>query len=50
MDFEQHLNKFWRAGSATMVNHQSGKSTDLNWNNYAFKNDVFLMKGNIKGN
>jgi hypothetical protein len=37
INFEQYLNQFWRAGSATMINHQSGKSTDLKWNNYAFK-------------
>ncbi len=36
-NFKQYLNKFWRADSASMVNHQSGKSTDLKWDNYAFK-------------
>jgi len=36
-NYQQYLNKFWRADSALMVNHQSGKSTELKWNNYAFK-------------
>ena len=35
--YQQYLGKYWRADSAKMVNHQSGKSTDLTWNNYAFK-------------
>jgi len=36
-NFKQYLNQFWRADSASMINHQSGKSTDLQWDNYAFK-------------
>ena len=36
-DYQQYLAKFWRADSAEMVNHQSGKSTTLKWENYAFK-------------
>jgi len=35
--YQQYLGKYWRADSAKMINHQSGKSTDLTWNNYAFK-------------
>ena len=35
--YKQYLDKFWRADSALMVNHQSGKSTELKWDNYAFK-------------
>jgi len=35
--YKQYLNKYWRADSALMVNHQSGKSTELQWSNYAFK-------------
>jgi hypothetical protein len=35
--YKQYLNKFWRADTMTMVNHQNGKSTILNWGNYAFK-------------
>lgn len=36
-DFEQYLNKFWRAGTLEMVNHQSGKSTRLEFSNYQFQ-------------
>ena len=36
-DYKQYLNKFWRADSALMINHQNGKSTELHWSNYAFK-------------
>ncbi|WOH38461.1 outer membrane lipoprotein-sorting protein [Thalassotalea fonticola] len=36
-DYKQYLNKYWRADSALMINHQSGKSTELQWSNYAFK-------------
>lgn len=36
-DYELYLDKYWRANSAQMVNHQTGKSTELKWNNYAFK-------------
>ena len=36
-NFEQYLNKFWRAGTLEMVNHQSGKSTTLEFSNYQFQ-------------
>ncbi|MFC3120078.1 outer membrane lipoprotein-sorting protein [Agaribacter flavus] len=36
-DYQQFLGKFWRPGKAEMVNHQTGKSTTLEWSNYAFK-------------
>ena len=35
--YKQYLNKFWRADTMHMVNHQTGKSTTLNWKNYQFK-------------
>ncbi|WDE10782.1 outer membrane lipoprotein-sorting protein [Thalassomonas haliotis] len=35
--YQQYLNKHWRAQSMEMVNHQNGKSTELEWQNYAFK-------------
>ncbi|WP_281560296.1 outer membrane lipoprotein-sorting protein [Thalassomonas sp. RHCl1] len=35
--YQQYLNKHWRAQSMEMVNHQNGKSTELKWDNYAFK-------------
>lgn len=37
VDYKQYLNKHWRAASMQMVNHQNGKSTELKWQNYAFK-------------
>ena len=36
-DYKQYLGKYWRASSATMINHQSGKSTELKWSDYEFK-------------
>lgn len=36
-DYKQYLDKFWRADSMHMVNHQTGKSTLLSWRNYSFK-------------
>jgi len=36
-DFQQFLGHYWRAGKMDMVNHQSGKSTLLEWKNYAFQ-------------
>ncbi|MCJ8318115.1 MAG: outer membrane lipoprotein-sorting protein [Colwellia sp.] len=46
--YQQYLNKFWRADSALMVNHQSGKSTELKWDNYAFKTG--LVDGDFNRN
>ncbi len=34
--YQQYLNKYWRADQMSMVNHQTGKSTTLVWNNYQF--------------
>lgn len=36
-DFQQYLNKFWRASRMDMTNHQTGKSTSLTWENYEFQ-------------
>jgi len=36
-NYQQYLNKYWRADSMHMVNHQSGKSTELKWKNYQFQ-------------
>ena len=36
--YNQYLDKYWRAGELKMVNHQTGKSTDLLFNNYVFAN------------
>ncbi len=36
-DFKQYLGHYWRPGTMDMVNHQTGKSTLLEWQDYAFK-------------
>lgn len=35
--YEQFLGRFWRPATMHMINHQTGKSTVLNWKNYAFQ-------------
>jgi outer membrane lipoprotein-sorting protein len=35
--YQQYENQYWRADSMVMVNHQNGKSTELEWSNYQFK-------------
>jgi len=35
--YQQYLDKFWRADTMHMVNHQTGKSTTLSWKDYKFK-------------
>ena len=34
--YAQYLDRYWRAEEMEMVNHQTGKSTVLLWENYAF--------------
>jgi outer membrane lipoprotein-sorting protein len=34
--YQQYLEKFWRADSMDMINHQTGKSTSLLWKDYQF--------------
>jgi len=36
-DYKKYVDKFWRASQLEMVNHQSGKSTLLTWENYQFQ-------------
>ncbi len=36
LDYQQHLGKFWRANKMQMVNHQTGKSTKLLYENFQF--------------
>lgn len=36
-DFQQYLGHYWRPGTMNMVNHQTGKSTLLEWRDYQFK-------------
>ncbi len=33
-DYKQYNDKFWRADKFMMINHQTGKSTQLDWKNY----------------
>lgn len=35
--YKQYLDKYWRAGEMNMVNHLTGKSTDLTWTDYQFR-------------
>lgn len=35
--YRQYAGQHWRADSMVMKNHQTGKSTVLDWSNYAFK-------------
>lgn len=35
--YQQYLGQYWRADKMVMVNHQSGKSTDLFWSKYGFR-------------
>ncbi len=35
--YQQYLGKYWRADVQTMVNHQNGKGTDLEWSGYTFR-------------
>lgn len=37
IDYQQFLDHYWRPGKMEMVNHQNGKSTTLEWENYQFK-------------
>lgn len=36
-DYKRYLNRFWRPHTMTMINHQTGKSTVLKWDNFEFK-------------
>jgi outer membrane lipoprotein-sorting protein len=36
-DFHQYLDKYWRSQKFEMVNHQSGKSTLLNYTDFKIK-------------
>ncbi len=50
-DFEQYKSKFWRALELYMVNHQTGKSTLLQFSNYKFNvglTDADFNKNSLK--
>lgn len=38
--YKQYKNKFWRPAKMHMVNHQTGKTTTLNWSEYKFDNNL----------
>ena len=38
--YNQYLGEFWRADELNMVNHVTGKSTDLRWSNFQFRTNV----------
>ena len=35
--YQQYISQYWRANELLMMNHQTGKSTRLVWENYAFR-------------
>jgi hypothetical protein len=35
--YQQYIDRYWRADRMEMVNHQTGKSTELEWNQYDFR-------------
>ena len=39
-DYQQYLDRYWRAGEQTMVNHLTGASTVLKWTDFRFRNDL----------
>lgn len=39
-DWKLYEGEWWRAHLFTMVNHQTGKSTQLKWSGYAFSNNL----------
>ena len=50
-DYRQYLDKHWRADQYSMINHQSGKSTLLEWKDYRFKtglSDKDFNKNSLK--
>jgi hypothetical protein len=38
--YQQYLDQYWRPDRMLMVNHQTGKSTELIWRNYRFRNGL----------
>ncbi|MCY4183818.1 MAG: outer membrane lipoprotein-sorting protein [Rhodobacteraceae bacterium] len=38
--FEQYLGKYWRAKNSNMVNHVTGKSTELRWGEFQFQTNL----------
>jgi len=40
LDYELYLDQFWRAHTLQMVNHLTGKSTDLTWTSFEFQSGL----------
>ncbi len=38
--YERYLDRYWRAGEMTMVNHLTGKSTVMSWTDFQFGTDL----------
>lgn len=50
-DYQQYLDKYWRAHTMEMQNHQTGKKSILTWSNYQFKTGLSesdFNKANLK--
>ena len=39
-NYRQYLDRYWRAGEQTMVNHLTGASTVLQWTDFRFRNNL----------
>ncbi|TVT49423.1 MAG: outer membrane lipoprotein-sorting protein, partial [Sedimenticola thiotaurini] len=49
--YKPYLDKYWRPDQMDMLNHQTGKSTELLWQNYTFGNglnDADFNKNSLK--
>lgn len=44
----KYLGKYWRPAKMRMVNHLTGKSTDLNWSGYKFRNGFAANDFNVQ--
>ena len=40
VNYRQYLDRYWRAGEQTMVNHLTGASTVLKWSGFRFRNNL----------
>lgn len=40
IDYKEYAARYWRATQFEMTNHQTGKSTTLNWSNYDFETSL----------
>ena len=47
-DYKEYLGHYWRPGKMEMINHQTGKSTTLDWKDYKFRTG--LKSGDFRSN